>query len=70
MALFKLTTTDGRISLLVRGKCLSCARNLAADAAGTEGPATWLDGNRSTIEVLRPDDRSGVLMRTMNEDEP
>lgn len=66
MPLFILKSPECGVSLLVRGKCISCARNLAADAAGVEGPAVWLNGERSTIEVVRPDDRSGVLMRSKN----
>lgn len=71
MAMFELKTTyNGRsLTMVVRGKCITCVRNLAASAAGAEGPATWMDATRSTCELLRPDDRAGVLYRIEGDDD-
>lgn len=69
MALFLLKTNGGRVQAVVRGKCLTCARNIAANEAGAEGPAVWLDSGRSTIELLRPDDRPGMLLRVTTDEQ-
>jgi hypothetical protein len=62
-ALFVLTVVTTKQQVLVRARCLSCARNKAADEAGGEGPLVWMDPNQSTVELLRPDGKAGVIMR-------
>lgn len=62
-ALFLLTVSSTNQQVLVRAKCLSCARDRAAEAAGGEGPMVWRDPSLSTVELIRPDGKSGVIMR-------
>lgn len=50
MGIFKLTAACGY--LILRARCISCARGIAGDAAGSEGPRVWRDPARSKIEVL------------------
>lgn len=49
----------------VRARCLSCARNIAARAAGPEGTHIWRDPNLSTVELihepLRSDAEPGLV---------
>lgn len=51
MAIFRLQ--HATVTLTVRAVCFTCARNLAADNAGPEGPRAWRDPTRSTIEYVR-----------------
>lgn len=62
-ALFILTVTATKQQVIVRAECMTCARNHAAKAAGGEGPMVWRDPSLSTVEVLRPTDKAGVIMR-------
>lgn len=70
MAYFLLTTTDNQHAVIVSGKCITCARLMAAENAGPEGPTVWRDGARSTIQVLRENDASGFVFKgaTHNDD--
>jgi hypothetical protein len=63
MAIFKLTARNGQ-AVIVRARCLSCARTVAADNAGAEGTLIWRDPEKSTVELVRPDDRPGLILRT------
>lgn len=54
--------------LRVRARCLTCARNLAAENAGPEGPRIWRDPAQSTIKVIGPSaGRAAILERIENE---
>lgn len=62
-ALFLLTVTLTKQQVIVRAACLTCARDVAAENAGGEGPLVWRDPQRSSVEVLRPEDKRGLVMR-------
>lgn len=62
-ALFTLTVVATGQQVIVRARCLTCARNKAAEEAGGEGPMVWRDPNLSTIEILHSDGKPGVIMR-------
>lgn len=62
-AVYILTVTQTKQQVVVRAQCMSCARNLAANAAGGEGPMVWRDPALSTIELVRPTDKAGVILR-------
>lgn len=66
MALFKLTANDGSVTMVVRARCLTCARNVAVENAGDEGTAVWRDSERSTVVLVRETDRPGLIMRASN----
>lgn len=66
MALFKLTANDGSAAMVVRARCIICARSVAVENAGNEGTAVWRDPARSTIELVREADRSGLILRACN----
>ena len=69
MAIFKLTAYDDSIVIVLAAKCLSCARNIAANAAGPEGPRMWLDPAKSTCEVLRENMAPQIITRSIKNDE-
>lgn len=66
MALFKLTANDGSAAMVVRARCITCARSVAVENAGGEGTAVWRDPARSTVELVRETDRSGLILRACN----
>ena len=63
MAYFLLTSRDGSHSVIVSGKCLSCARSIAAANAGAEGPQVWRNSGQSDIKVLRDTDAPGFVFK-------
>ena len=64
MPLFLLKTTDGRIEQVIRAKCLSCSRSVAAQHSGAEGTLVWRDSALSTAQLIEPDFVvQGVVLR-------
>lgn len=63
MGIFKVSTDGGYV--IVRARCISCARGIAADNAGSEGPRIWRDYTKSTVQLIRacPDGRAQLLER-------
>lgn len=51
-------------AMVVRAACETCARGVAAGAAGAEGPAVWRDPERSTCKRVKEDGISGVVLRS------
>jgi hypothetical protein len=67
MPLFLLKTIDGKIEQVIRAKCLSCSRSVAAQNAQGEGPMVWRDPALSTVQVIEPDFVvQGVVLRKEN----
>lgn len=64
MAIFKVSSRDGSAEMVVRAKCLTCARQIAVENAGPEGTAVWRDSSQSTVELVRETDRPGLILRT------
>lgn len=64
MPLFKLTVRATGQSAVVRARCLSCARTVAVENAGSEGTMVWRDPARSTVELIRDTDRPALILRT------
>lgn len=64
MPIFKLSAKDGSVAIVVRAKCLSCARTIAVENAELEGTRVWRDPDMSTIELVRDGDRSGLILRS------
>lgn len=64
MSIFKLTALATGQAAVVRARCITCARTVAAENAGTEGTMLWRDPAQSTVELIRPDDKSGLILKT------
>lgn len=64
MPIFKLTARDTGQSVVVRARCLSCARSVAVEHAGPEGTLVWRDAEQSTVELVRDTDRPAMILRT------
>ena len=60
MPVFKVKARDGSITLLVRARCISCARDVAAEAAGPEGSRLWRDPERSGVELVQHPESMGL----------
>lgn len=51
-------------ALVVRAACVTCARAVAAGAAGVEGTAVWRDPERSTCKEVKQEGINGVVLRS------
>ena len=67
MPIFKLTASSG-LAMVVRARCISCARDVAAEHAGAEGTMLWRDPAQSTVELIRPDDKRGLILKMESHD--
>lgn len=66
MALFKVAARDGSAEMIVRAKCLTCARQIAVDNRGETSTELWRNPELSTVELLRPEDKVGLIMKVVN----
>ena len=64
MAIFKLTSSDGKHECVVRARCLSCARIVAAEYAGEEGASVWVSRELSRVELVRPNEHATMILRS------
>ncbi len=53
MAIFRLSALNGSVSMLVRARCLTCARQVATANARQEGTRTWASREHSVVELVR-----------------
>lgn len=68
MPIFKLTARAAGPAMVVRARCLTCARDVAAEHAGPEGTMLWRDPAQSTVELIRPDDKRGLILKAESHD--
>lgn len=59
MAIFELKSRDGAITLIVRAKCLSCARQAAVESSRSSEVMLWRDPSLSTVNVIYNPERQG-----------
>ncbi len=52
MALFKVEARDGSVSLIVRARCISCARQAAVSASPAKETMLWRDSSKSSVKVI------------------
>lgn len=60
MPIFKVTAATGH-DMVVRARCLSCAREVAVQNSGAEGTMVW---RQSAVELVRPEDKPSMIMRS------
>ena len=68
MPIFKLTSADDKHVIVMTAKCLSCARNHAAENAGSEGPRVWRDPSQSTCVLVRDGTNPEIIHRSTRND--
>ena len=69
MPIFMLKATGGAgCAVVVRARCITCARTVAAENAGPEGTMIWRDPAQSTVELIRPDDKRGLVLKAESHD--
>ena len=72
MKLWHVYKTEGQFgydcshAFAIRAETAVKARLLAAEAAGDEGPAVWLDAEKTTCNELTPDGISAVIVHDFN----
>lgn len=62
MAIFKLTRRDTGEGMVVRARCLSCARSVAVEHSGAEGTRVWRDPDLSAVELVQETGKSGLIL--------
>lgn len=62
-ALFLVKTADDSVQMVVRARCLSCARQVAVDNSGTEGTEVWRNPSKSTVTVIHESGKPEAIIR-------
>lgn len=69
MPAFLINARDGSVAMLVRARCISCARSVGVEHAGSEGTRMWRDPEMSSVELVRNhpqgDGKPALLQRTV-----
>ena len=55
--------------MVVRARCIECARTVAVQHSGAEGTRVWRDPALSCVELVRETDRPGLILSTRNDKE-
>lgn len=68
MAIFRIDRPGTTNAMIVRARCLSCARDVAVRHAGDEGTMVWRDPEQSTVTLMRnsgyePEGKSTLIVR-------
>lgn len=66
MAIFNVSARDGSVSLVIRARCMSCARQLAADRSPVHEKRLWRDPEMSSVELVDHPGRLGYFSEGMN----
>lgn len=59
MAIFELHSQDGKISLVVRAACITCARQVAVDSSPSSELMLWRDPSLSKVKVIYKPEQMG-----------
>lgn len=66
-ALFLIKATDDSVAMVVRARCLSCARQVAVDNCGTEGTEIWRNPTKTTVSLIDTSGKPGAVMRVVGQ---
>lgn len=61
MAIFKVSARDGSVALVIRARCISCARQIAVERSPADEFALWCDPQRSGVEWISNPEEQGYL---------
>lgn len=61
MAIFRLTARNGSVELIVRARCISCARQIAAERSPAAERVVWRDSEQSVVDLIRNPEHHGYL---------
>ncbi|KAA0910674.1 aldehyde dehydrogenase [Pusillimonas sp. ANT_WB101] len=61
MSIFKVFARDGSITLVIRARCISCARQLAAERSPAAEFALWVNKELSGVEWMPSPEAAGYL---------
>ena len=62
MAIFRVFARDNSVSLVIRARCISCARQIAAERSPSDEFALWSDSQRSGVEWISNPEAHGYLV--------
>jgi len=61
MPIFKVFARDSSLALVIRARCISCARQIAAERSPAAEFALWSDGQQSGVEWISNPEAQGYL---------
>lgn len=61
MPIFRVFARDNSVSLVIRARCLSCARQIAAERSPADEFALWSDPQQSGVEWISNPEAQGYL---------
>jgi hypothetical protein len=61
MPIFKISARDGSVSLVIRARCISCARQIAVDRSPANEVRLWRDSSRSEVTLIDKPEQHGYL---------
>ncbi|WP_419204195.1 hypothetical protein [Bordetella trematum] len=61
MAIFKVSARDGSVSLVIRARCISCARQIAVQRSPSTEVRLWRDPARSAVALIENPEQYGYL---------
>lgn len=64
MPIFKIQHRKSSLGMIVRARCLSCARIVAAESAGEEGPIVWRNPELSSVELVQDTGKNQIILKT------
>lgn len=62
MPIFNVSARDGSVSLVVRARCISCARQIAAERSPAAEFAMWSSPVMSGVEWVHDPEAQGYLV--------
>lgn len=61
MPIFKVFARDNSVSLVIRARCISCARRIAAERSPADEFLLWSDSQQSGAEWISNPEAQGYL---------
>lgn len=61
MAIFEVSARDGSVSLVIRARCISCARQIAVQRSPADEVRLWRDPAKSAVTLIDNPGQHGYL---------
>ncbi len=61
MPIFRVFARDNSVSLVIRARCISCARQIVVERSPADEFALWSDSRRSGVEWISSPEAHGYL---------
>lgn len=65
-SLFLVEALDKSVAIVVRARCMTCARQVAVDNAGAEGTEIWRNPAKTQVHAISPSGKSTAILKSVN----